>query len=136
MMTFDAFLRANLGYIASLSKMTYEEMVKEMVRSINLEAHLRGIDALFSIAESANPPAHAPDACGDVELPAKDGWKVMFHYDCHGDLRYISHFVTPSGQEIDFWEWNDAVPGRDRLIAWCGAGDAGAALKSRGIAGE
>lgn len=58
---------------------------------------------LMEIAESAAPPDSQPsdsdDWCGEVTLPAKDGWKVCVFYDC-GDLDYIDHFVTPDGVKL------------------------------------
>jgi hypothetical protein len=61
---------------------------------------------LLEIAESANPPENQPgdseDWCGDVEMLARDGWKVTFFYDC-GELDYIDHFISPDGELIDVW---------------------------------
>lgn len=61
---------------------------------------------LLEIAESANPPETKPSDsenwCGDVELPAKDEWKVVFFYDC-GELDYIDHFETPDGEKLEVW---------------------------------
>lgn len=58
---------------------------------------------LLEIAESANPPDEQPDGpnwCGEVELPATDGWKVVFFYDC-GELDYIDSFVMPDGTRLE-----------------------------------
>jgi len=59
---------------------------------------------LLEIAESANPPnnqsSDSDDWCGDVEFIAKDGWKVIFFYDC-GELDYIDSFVTPEGMRLE-----------------------------------
>jgi hypothetical protein len=61
---------------------------------------------LLDIAHSAAPPktqpCDSPDWCGDVTLPALDGWKVCFFYDC-GELDYIDHFVTPEGEKLEVW---------------------------------
>ena len=61
---------------------------------------------LLRIAESAKPPETQPDDsddwCGEVEMPAKDGWKVVFFYDC-GELDYIDHFITPDGTRLEVW---------------------------------
>lgn len=129
--TFDDFTEANLDRVRSLSKETYQEAA----RSLSLANHLRGVDELLEIAETANPPEQMPDTFGELTLPARDGWKVAFHYDHNGEIRYISHFITPDGQTIDFWQWNDGIPGRETLMAWCRTGDA-AKLKSRGESGE
>lgn len=95
--------------------------VKDEIGSATRAAHLHGVAELLAIAKSANAPANRPDTFGEVDLPAKDGWQVGFHYDCNSDLRYIAHFITPAGERIDFWEWDEGVPGRDLLMAWCGA---------------
>lgn len=115
--------RAYLGEFKPLPGMAkpWINPVKGIIESVNCAAHLHGVAELLAIAESANPPSDDPDGCGEVTLDAKDGWKVVFHYgaDCH--LRYISEFVTPAGQTIDFWEWDETVPGRDELMAWSGS---------------
>lgn len=59
---------------------------------------------LLEIAESANPPETQPGDseywCGDAEMQAKDGWKVIFFYDC-GELDYIDAFVMPDGTRLE-----------------------------------
>lgn len=124
-----AIVRRNQAYLGGrklLFGMTkpWINPVKDMVSSVNRALHLHGVTELLAIAESANPAQDDPNRCGEVRLDAKDGWKVIFHYGADGHLRYISEFVTPAGQTIDFWEWDDEVPGRDKLIAWCSVGDA------------
>jgi hypothetical protein len=79
------------------------------------------LKSLLEIAESAAPPELSPDAFGDVELPAKDGWRVAFFYDC-GELDYISHFVSPDGAVVDFWEWPESAE-RTLLTCWRSVGD-------------
>jgi len=86
---------------------------------------------LLEIAESANPPEVLPTGPDylDVEMEAKDGWKVTFFYD--GELDYIDHFVTPDGQRLDVW-LNDDHPFRENaawengwppIMNWRGVGD-------------
>lgn len=82
---------------------------------------------LLEIAESANPPDMQPDDsddwCGDVEFAAKDGWKVVFFYDC-GELDYIDHFITPNGEKLEVWAdggyQGDQWP---PVMNWRGVGD-------------
>lgn len=80
---------------------------------------------LLEIAESTNAPEEQPSDsdnwCADVSFDAKDGWKVIIFYDC-GDLDYISHFISPTGEVIDFWEWPESEE-RELLTAWRGIGD-------------
>jgi hypothetical protein len=81
-------------------------------------------DALFlmGIAESTNAPEHDGKYYHeDVTFEAKDGWKCVMFYD--GDeLDYIAHFITPDGEIIDFWEWEDS-PEKDTLTCWRSIGD-------------
>jgi hypothetical protein len=80
---------------------------------------------LLAIAESANPSPDDPDRCGEVCLDAKDG---------KGDFplwgRRPASLHRRRGRTIDFWEWDDTVPGRDQLMAWCRVGDAACLLSA------
>lgn len=58
------------------------------------------------------------DAC-DVDFKIRDGWAVTIFYDC-GELDYIDHFVSPTGEVVDFWKWDENVPGFNDLINWRG----------------
>jgi hypothetical protein len=83
-------------------------------------------EQLLELAESVNPPDEQPndssDWCGDKEFVTDKGWKVIIFYDC-GELDYISHFITPDGEELDFWEWDEHHPWRANLINWREVGD-------------
>ena len=83
-------------------------------------------EQLLEIAESVNPPNEQPEGsdnwCTDAEFVAENGWKVFIFYDC-GELDYIAHFITPDGEEIDFWEWAEEHPWKSFLINWRGVGD-------------
>lgn len=108
------FTDANLGPLAISARASYAEIVQ----SINMAAHLRGINELLAIAASARPPdTIEPQDFKDIDFPAKDGWTVTIFYD-GGELDYIDHFTTPDGQTIRFWDWNEDVPGRSSLINW------------------
>lgn len=81
---------------------------------------------LLEIASSANPPdtqpGDSPDWCGDVTLSARDGWQVCFFYDC-GELDYIDHFITPTGERLDVWP--DGYQGDQwpPVMCWRGVSD-------------
>lgn len=62
------------------------------------------------------PPEIEAGECRDVEIPVKDGWKVNVYYDC-GGLDFINHFVTPDGEVVNFWNWQDSEDKRV-LAAW------------------
>lgn len=70
---------------------------------------------LMRIAYAANPPEEMDDAFTDVEFASTDGWKVWIFYDC-GELDYIDHFVSPSGEKVELW--GDEIDPRvdDRII--------------------
>jgi len=81
---------------------------------------------LLEIAESAHPSG-APfvNDYSDVELPARDGWKVVFTYR-GGGSHYISEFIRPDGATFDPWDQaNDLVSGEkwSPLCNWQGVGD-------------
>lgn len=61
---------------------------------------------LLNIAHSSAPPdeqpGDSPNWCGEMTLPARDGWLVCVFYDC-GQLDYIDHFVTPTGEKLEVW---------------------------------
>lgn len=82
--------------------------------------------SLLQIAEQAKPPSVMPvDSagwCGDVEFIAEKGWRVVIFYDC-GEIDYIAHFVTPSGELVDFWHWPESHPWKGNLMAWRDVGD-------------
>jgi len=84
---------------------------------------------LLEIAESANPPNANFEWYGDVKLPAKDGWKVTFYYDC-GELDYIDSFVTPDGVTLNVFG-PDVVVGLEwpPLMIWREVGDLKRLLK-------
>lgn len=81
---------------------------------------------LLEIAESANPPEQQPgdsvNWCGEVEIPAKDGWKVIFFYDC-GELDFIDSFIMPDGKRLEVWI--DGYPGDyfPPVMIWRSLGD-------------
>jgi hypothetical protein len=81
---------------------------------------------LLEIAEKINPPeeqtSDSPNWCTDVSFDGEGGWKVFIFYDC-GEIDYIAYFVTPCGENIDFWEWDDEHPWRNYLMNWRGVGD-------------
>ena len=81
---------------------------------------------LLEIAESANPPDEQPgdsdNWCGDVEMPAKDGWKVVFFYDC-GELDYIDSFVMPDGTRLEVWGLGYQGEQWPPVMNWRGVGD-------------
>jgi hypothetical protein len=81
---------------------------------------------LLEIASSAAPPdtqpGDSPDWCGDVTLPARDGWKVCFFYDC-GDLDYIDHFVTPEGEKLDVFADGYQSEQWPPVMCWSGNAD-------------
>jgi hypothetical protein len=57
----------------------------------------------------------------NVTLNAKDGWKCVIFYD--GDmLDYIDSFITPDGEIINFWEWDECIE-KSILMGWSGVGD-------------
>lgn len=80
---------------------------------------------LLEIAESTNAlktiPPDSKDWCSDVAFPAKDGWTVVLFYDC-GELDYIDHFISPSGEKISFWDWPDSEE-KNILMGWTCVGD-------------
>jgi len=78
---------------------------------------------LLALAEAVNPPDDHPigGECEDKVFDASGGWKVVIYYDC-GDLDYITHFVTPEGEVLDFWDRPESHE-RDVLINWRGVGD-------------
>ena len=81
---------------------------------------------LLQIAETVSAPPEQPSNsdnwCADVVFTAPNDWKVSIFYDC-GELDYIDKFVTPSGHEINFWDWPQDHPWKDILMAWQGCGD-------------
>lgn len=78
---------------------------------------------LMQIAESANPPEYCDVDAGDVELPASDGWRVVFFYD-GGELDCISRFITPDGRTIDYFKWPNRYDRMLRaLMNWRSVGD-------------
>lgn len=81
---------------------------------------------LLEIAESANPPNSYPEDsdnwCGDVEMPAKDGWKVIFFYDC-GELDFIDSFVMPDGKHLEIWGNGYQSEQWPPVMIWRGVGD-------------
>lgn len=80
---------------------------------------------LLAIAEKTDPPEEQPadseDWCADVPFNV-NGWVVRFFYDC-GELDYITDFVTPNGETIDFWDWSEDHPWKNTLMAWRSVGD-------------
>lgn len=81
---------------------------------------------LIEIAHSANPPddypGSSPNWGGDVTLPARDGWQVCFFYDC-GELDYIEHFVTPSGEKLEVWPDGYDSDQSAPIMVWRGTSD-------------
>lgn len=79
---------------------------------------------LLEIAESANVPKtpSEEDWGQSPTFDAHDGWKVVVFYDCDS-LDNIEHFISPDGQVIDFWTWDERNPDRRILMAWSGNGD-------------
>jgi len=80
---------------------------------------------LVEIAESMNPPNEMFEDDGnpawkDVVFDRLDGWKIVINYD-GGEVDYISHFVDPEGNVIDFWEWEESENKR-MLMCWRGVG--------------
>lgn len=85
-----------------------------------------GQERLMEIARSAMPPDEQPrDSdhwCGDVVMPARDGWQVCVFYDC-GELDYIDHFITPEGVKLEVWPreyQSDQLP---PVMCWRGCSD-------------
>lgn len=92
---------------------------------------------LLEIAESANPPesvsSDSDEWCSDVVLEARDGWKVVFFYDCE-TLDYIDSFITPEGKVLEVWK---DIPDSEiwpPLLCWRSVGDL-ARLKQHFISG-
>lgn len=85
-----------------------------------------GQEQLMQIADSANPPdaqpADSENWCGDVVMPARDGWQVCFFYDC-GGLDYIDHFITPNGEKLDVWPSNYQSEQLPPVMNWRGRSD-------------
>lgn len=81
---------------------------------------------LLEIAESAHPPENQPadsgNWCGTIELPAKDGWKVVFFYDC-GELDYIDSFVMPDGKRLNVFGHDYHSEQWPPVMTWRGMGD-------------
>lgn len=78
---------------------------------------------LLEIAESANPPYCLDGGIfEEKEFLARDSWKVIIFYD-GGDLDYIDHFVSPTGEKIDFWKWPEDSLDREVLMHWRAVGD-------------
>jgi len=105
--------------------MTPEELQKR-------DLSIAGTWKLLEIAEATNAPAEMPNDdvipievwCGDSIFNSVDGWRVVIFYDC-GSLDYISHFISPDGVAIDFWEWPNESTNTDAqlLKSWRGIGD-------------
>lgn len=77
---------------------------------------------LLEIAESANPPDYKAYEYGDIEMAAKDGWKVVFFYDC-GELDYIEAFVMPDGTRLNVWGTAYLGEQWPPVMSWRGVGD-------------
>lgn len=81
---------------------------------------------LLELVEIARPPNNQPSDsvnwCADVLFDSSGGWKVSVFYDC-GEIDSIDMFITPDGQKVDFWEWDDEHPWKNWLIAWRCVGD-------------
>lgn len=76
-------------------------------------------DFLLGLLEGIEIPDHNEvDAC-EVAFPCRDGWKVIVFYDV-GELDYIDSFVSPTGEEIDFWLWPESED-KQRVMNWRGA---------------
>lgn len=80
-------------------------------------------DFLLGLAEECNPPqGHPVNDSATMEFVTAGGWTVVFFYDA-GDLDYIEKFISPEGDEVDFWAWPEDHAGREAMIAWRGVGD-------------
>ena len=77
---------------------------------------------LLEIAESANPPKINDAWFCNIELPAKDGWKVVFFYDA-GKLDYIESFVMPDGTRLEVWVDDYQSEHWPPVMNWCKVGD-------------
>ena len=74
---------------------------------------------LLSMLEGVDIPNDIePGEFRDVEIAARDGWKVDVFYDC-GELDYINHFISPKGEVVDFWDWPESED-KSLLINWRG----------------
>jgi len=77
---------------------------------------------LLEIAESTCAPKQNNAWYGDVEILAKDGWRVVFYYDC-GELDYIDCFIMPDGTILDVWPNGYESEQSPPVMAWRGEGD-------------
>lgn len=78
------------------------------------------LEFLLGLANEISPPIKVDDGVFENrEFFCSNGWRVTFFYD-GGDLDYIDHFTSPTGEEIDFWEWPDGSSDREALINWRG----------------
>ena len=74
---------------------------------------------LLSMLEGVDIPNEiGPGEFCDIEIAARDGWKVDVFYDC-GELDYINHFISPKGEVVDFWDWPESED-KSLLINWRG----------------
>ena len=74
---------------------------------------------LLSLLEGVDIPNYIePGEFLDVEITARDGWKVDVFYDC-GELDYINHFISPKGEVVNFWDWPESQD-KSLLINWRG----------------
>lgn len=87
---------------------------------------LEWAEKLLTMADAANVPQEnpAPHWQSHLDFQLADGWKMSIFYDA-GELDYINHFVSPSGEVVDFWEWPDLVgvgqdADKNALIGWRG----------------
>lgn len=88
------------------------------------------IHKLLQIAHAAAPPDNIGEGeFADLTFDSMDRWQVAIFYDC-GELDYIDHFISPTGEKIDLW--GDKVDPRvddsgdgcfGTLHNWRGCGD-------------
>ena len=100
--------------------MTNDEEVKALGEDVGVPAMER-IWEMLALVESVNPPATDRERFGDRTFTAPGRWQVVIFYDC-GELDYIDSFITPEGEEIDFWDWPECEQ-KKILMSWRGTGD-------------
>ena len=76
---------------------------------------------LVRIADTITEPKDVDKYIGDVIFHTVNGWKVVVFYDV-GEFDYISEFVNPSGEIINFWDWPECEA-KDILMSYSHFGD-------------
>ena len=62
------------------------------------------IENLLNVAhEAVSLESIEPGEWAEIPFVASNGWTVVVFYDC-GDLDYIDHFLSPTGERLGLWD--------------------------------